>query len=172
MSSKLCNTLLMASNMLFILFQVVACIVDEEQRIVGTGYNGMPRKRRSNVDNDQYPWGKDKNDPLNKHAFVAHAEMNAIVYSKAPSVRDCTIYVTLFPCSNCTKCIIQSGIKKVVYLRKKKDKEEENKPSERMLGLAGIKCEEFQHDTNKPVFEIDITKSDTSTPGHLHQQMK
>jgi len=96
--------------------QVGACIVDGDRRIVGLGYNGMPR----GLSDDEMPWAKRNSNPLyNKYKYVTHAEVNAILNSKgsySSHVNGGTIYVALFPCENCAKMIIQSGIKKVVYL--------------------------------------------------------
>lgn len=92
--------------------QVGACIVNPHKQILGAGYNGFP----AGCSDDIFPWGKDSDDNLkNKYAYVVHAEQNCICNTPV-SVRDCTMYVTLFPCSDCAKMIIQSGIKKVVYL--------------------------------------------------------
>ncbi len=97
--------------------QVGACIVDDQRRIVGLGYNGMPR----GLSDDTMPWAKKNANPLfNKYKYVVHAEVNAILNSKASyssHVNGGTIYVSLFPCENCMKMIIQSGIKKIVYMK-------------------------------------------------------
>ena len=96
---------------------VGACIVDDGRRIVGLGYNGMPR----GLDDDDMPWARaNTNQLFNKYKYVTHAEVNAILNSKgsySSHVNGGTLYVTLFPCENCAKMIIQSGIKKIVYLK-------------------------------------------------------
>ena len=90
--------------------KVGACIV-KDNKILSTGYNGFPR----GCDDDKYPWDKgNKNEVDNKYFYVVHAELNAILNS-TQSVKDSTIYVTLYPCNECAKAIIQSGIKKVIY---------------------------------------------------------
>ena len=90
--------------------KVGACIV-KDNKILSTGYNGFPR----GCDDDKYPWGKgNENEVDNKYFYVVHAELNAILNS-TQSVKDSTIYVTLYPCNECAKAIIQSGIKKVIY---------------------------------------------------------
>ena len=92
--------------------QVGACIVNEKNRIVGLGYNGMPNR----CSDDDLPWGKDRENKLNdKQFYVCHAEMNAIMNKNSASLDGCRIYVSLFPCNECAKLIIQSGIKKVLY---------------------------------------------------------
>lgn len=94
--------------------QVGACIVDDQNKILGYGYNGHPAINSSDVNNDdKYSWDDDE-----KHDFVCHAERNAIDY-KTGSVRGATMYVTLYPCCECAKTIVQSGLKKLIYLKAK-----------------------------------------------------
>ncbi|MBR2788759.1 MAG: dCMP deaminase family protein [Erysipelotrichaceae bacterium] len=113
--------------------QVGACIVDKEKRVVSIGYNGMPR----GCADEDFPWEREGDFLNTKYAFVVHAELNAIL--NAPrSVKDCTIYVSLFPCNECAKAIIQSGIKKVVYESDKYDGTQGNIASKKMLNEAGV----------------------------------
>ena len=93
--------------------KVGACIVNEENRIVGVGYNGFPY----GCDDKDFPWGNEKNVPLTdtKYAYVVHAELNAILNSTR-SLKGCRIYVSLFPCNECAKSIIQAGIKEIVIV--------------------------------------------------------
>ena len=90
--------------------QVGACIVDSEKKVVSIGYNGMP----TGCDDAKMPWGREGDYLNTKYAYVVHAELNAILNSDR-SLKDCTIYVSLFPCNECAKAIIQSGIKTVIY---------------------------------------------------------
>lgn len=95
--------------------QVGACIVNTENKIVGIGYNGFPK----NCSDDALPWSRksEDNSILNtKYPFVCHAEMNAIMNKNEANLNNCTMFVSLFPCNECAKLIIQSGIKKLVYL--------------------------------------------------------
>ena len=93
-----------------------ACIVNPDKRIVGIGYNGFPR----GCSDDELPWARESEDPLDtKYPFVCHAEMNAILNNNSSDVKGCSIYTALFPCNECTKLIIQSGITEVVYLSDK-----------------------------------------------------
>lgn len=115
--------------------QVGACIVNKKNRIVGIGYNGLPH----GCDDSEYPWGKTGDLLDTKYPYVVHAEPNAILNSNTP-LDDCTIYVTLFPCNECTKLIIQSGIKEIVYSDDKYHHTESNEAARRMLKSAGIKC--------------------------------
>ncbi|KAF5296950.1 hypothetical protein FQR65_LT10102 [Abscondita terminalis] len=111
--------------------QVGACIV-RNNVVVGTGYNGMPNG------DDSLPWSRpSKND------FVCHAEMNAITNTYLLDFKDCVIYVTLFPCNECAKLIIKSGIKKIVYNSDLKNGKRKNQESKMMLKSAGVECRQY-----------------------------
>jgi dCMP deaminase len=95
--------------------QVGACIVDDQHKVVSIGYNGMPR----GIDEEQIPWGHGEGLD-SKYLYVCHAEFNAILNTRdGAHLNGCTLYVTLFPCNECAKAIIQVGIKEVVYLSDK-----------------------------------------------------
>ena len=94
--------------------KVGACIVNKNKRIVGIGYNGFP----VGCSDDEFPWGRDGEFLKTKYPFVVHAEANAILNSTT-DLSGATIYVSLFPCHECSKLIIQSGIKEIVYLSDK-----------------------------------------------------
>lgn len=113
--------------------QVGACIVSPEHKILSLGYNGMP----TGCPDDDMPWNRD-GDPLDtKYMFVCHAELNAILNS-GKDLRGATIYSTLFPCNECAKAIIQSGICKVIYLSDKYADSDETIASKRMFDIVGI----------------------------------
>ncbi len=113
--------------------QVGACIVNQKKRIIGIGYNGFPY----GVEDDTFPWVK-KGDWLNtKYPYVVHAEPNAILNSTV-SLDNSTLYVTLFPCNDCAKLIIQSGIKELVYLEDKYHDQDSFTASRRMFDSAKI----------------------------------
>lgn len=131
--------------------QVGACIVNEEKRIIGVGYNGLP-KGCSDTD---FPWEREGEFLETKYPYVCHAELNAILNS-IKSLKDCTIYVALFPCNECSKAIIQSGIKEIVYLSDKYTNTDANKASKKMLDIAGVKYRRFEANINK--LEIDFSK--------------
>lgn len=115
--------------------QVGACIVNSEKRIVSIGYNGMP----NGCSDDILPWTKEMDqDGTNKLSYVCHAEMNAIASGNFIQ-KDCVLYTTLFPCNECAKLIIQSGIKEIVYHRIKNETKPKMIASKRMLDLVGIK---------------------------------
>ncbi len=116
--------------------QVGACIVSNENKILSVGYNGMP----TGCNDDEMPWERDGKSALDtKYPFVCHAELNAILNSSTGSVKNSKIYVTLFPCNECAKAIIQSGIKEVVYMEDKYADSEEVIASKRMFDMAGVK---------------------------------
>ncbi len=120
--------------------QVGACIVDEDNKVVSIGYNGMPRR----VDEDKLTW--EKGDDLNnKYLYVCHAEFNAILNIRnGSSLKGCTIYVTLFPCNECAKAIIQTGVKRIVYLSDKYGDTVGTRASKKLLTLAGVNFEEYK----------------------------
>ncbi|XP_030271787.1 deoxycytidylate deaminase-like isoform X3 [Sparus aurata] len=119
--------------------QVGACIVNQEKKIVGIGYNCMP-----NGCDGQLPWTRSADDRLDtKYPYVCHAELNAIMNKNSADVKGCTMYVTLFPCNECAKLIIQAGISKVIYLDDKYHDTQETKASRRLLDTAGIPYEQF-----------------------------
>ena len=121
--------------------QVGAAIVDENHRVVSVGYNGFP----TGVSDDEFPWSREGDVLTSKYAFVVHAELNAILNSQR-SVRGCTIYVSLFPCNECAKAIIQAGITCVVYESDKYDGTEGNIASKRMFHDAGVKLIQLPYD--------------------------
>ena len=113
--------------------QVGACIVDSENKVVSIGYNGLPR----GCSDAEFPWGREGGFRDSKYAYVVHAELNAILNSPRP-VKDCVLYVSLFPCNECAKAIIQSGIRKVVYESDKYADTDSTIVSKRMLRTAGV----------------------------------
>ncbi|XP_073814365.1 probable deoxycytidylate deaminase [Musca autumnalis] len=121
--------------------QAGAVIVNTEGRIVSVGYNGFPSACKNG--NSRLSWNK-TNDPTsldNKHLYVVHAEANAILKTTQLNIRGATIYQTLYPCNECTKLILSSGIEKVYYLHKKNnDARITDKGSERMFEVAGVPC--------------------------------
>ncbi len=113
--------------------QVGACIVSKDNIIISTGYNGMPK----GCSDDEFPW--ERTGEQTKYAYVVHAELNAILNANGRDLRDSRIYVALFPCNECAKAIIQSGVKEVYYLSDKYKDTMGNLASKRMLDAAGVK---------------------------------
>lgn len=115
--------------------QVGACIVSPDRRIVGIGYNGFPR----GCSDDELPWARHGDSELEtKYPYVCHAEMNAILNKNSADVKGCTIYVGLFPCNECAKMVIQSGISEVVYLSDKYRDTNSMIASRKMMDMAKI----------------------------------
>lgn len=130
--------------------QVGACIVDEHNVILSTGYNGFP----VGCSDDEFPWERMGNDT--KYAYVVHAELNAILNAGGKSLRGSTLYVILFPCNECAKAIIQSGIKEIVYLTDKYSQEKTTIASKRLLRSAGVKLRQLNAGNKKLMISFDI----------------
>ena len=113
--------------------QVGACIVSQDNIIMSTGYNGMPK----GCSDDEFPWEREGAET--KYPYVVHAELNAILNANGRDLRGSKLYVALFPCNECAKAIIQSGIREVVYLSDKYADTMLNLASKRMLQAAGVK---------------------------------
>jgi len=118
--------------------QVGACIVNEEQRIIGIGYNGFP----VGVEDDEFPWENGDNWLESKYPYVVHAEPNAILNATV-SLKNARLYVTLFPCNECAKLIIQSGIKELIFLEDKYHDMDSFKASRKMFEAAGVKMRQM-----------------------------
>lgn len=119
--------------------KVGACIVDNNNKIISTGYNGFI----SGCKNDDFPLGREGNWLNTKYPYTVHSETNSIYNSHGKDLRNCIIYVTLFPCNECTKAIIQSGIKHIIYLSDKYNGTDSNIASKIMLDKVGIKYEQY-----------------------------
>jgi len=134
--------------------QVGACIVNPQNRIVGIGYNGFP----AGCSDDDLPWERQAASPLDtKYLYVCHAEMNAILNRIAADTRGCRIYVDLFPCNECAKLIIQSGIREVIYVSDKYHTVPAFVASRRLFQCAGVSVR--QHTSPKKI-EIDLSVAD------------
>ena len=128
--------------------QVGACIVSPENIIISTGYNGMPK----GCSDDEFPWEREGEE--NKYPYVVHAELNAILNANGRDLRGSRVYVALFPCNECAKAIIQSGVKEVVYLSDKYDGTPMNLASKRMMDSAGVKYAQLR--TNLKSITLDF----------------
>jgi dCMP deaminase len=115
--------------------QVGACIVSEKNKIVGAGYNGLPM----GCDDDDFPWEKNGEFLDTKYPYICHAELNAILNNIGMDLKGCKIYTALFPCNECSKAIIQSGITEVIYLSDKYEGTDIFKASKIMLDKAAVK---------------------------------
>ena len=120
--------------------KVGACIVNKNKRIVGIGYNGFP----VGCSDLEFPWDREGSFLHTKYPFVVHAEANAILNSTT-SLEGATIYVSLFPCHECSKLIIQSGIKEIVYLSDKYNGTESDQAAKKMLEAGGVKWRKLEN---------------------------
>lgn len=126
--------------------QVGAVIVDSNKHVIGIGYNGLP----VGCSDDEFPWERDGEFGDTKYPYVVHAELNAILNSTS-SLKGCTIYVSLFPCNECAKAIIQSGISRIVYESDKYANTDSTLASKRMLKSAGVELSKLDYSVNLSV---------------------
>ncbi|MBR6044128.1 MAG: dCMP deaminase family protein [Ruminococcus sp.] len=120
--------------------QVGACIVSDENKILSVGYNGMP----TGCSDDEMPWEREGAFLETKYPFVCHAELNAILNRSAGSLKNARIYVSLFPCNECAKAIIQAGIKEVVYGDDKYADTDGVKASKLMFSMSGVTLRRYE----------------------------
>ena len=130
--------------------QVGACIVSEDNKILSMGYNGFP----IGCSDDEFPWAREGEALDNKYFYTTHSELNAILNYRGGSLEGAKLYVTLFPCNECAKAIIQSGIKTVVYAEDKYGHTPSVVASKRMMDAAGVRYYAYQH-TGRTL-EIDL----------------
>ncbi len=130
--------------------QVGACIVNAEKRILSMGYNGMPRC----CSDDEFPWEREGAPLETKYLYVCHAELNAILNCAGGNVRGCILYTTLFPCNECAKAIMQSGIAEVIYLSDKYADSDSVKASKRMFETAGVRYRLYEPSGKTVTFSV------------------
>lgn len=132
--------------------QVGACIIDDQNRILSTGYNGFPQ----GCSDDDFPWNRDESLGETKYQFVVHAELNAVLNARGKNLSGAKLYVSLFPCHECAKAIIQSGVREVVYLSDKYNGTPSDNASRRMLGAAGIKLTKLKPTRAQLVLDFNV----------------
>lgn len=130
--------------------QVGACIVSPDNKILSIGYNGFP----IGCSDDEIPWDREGDFVDTKYPYVCHSELNAILNYTGSTLKQSRIYVTLFPCNECAKAIIQSGIKKVIYMSDKYKDTDSVKVSKKMLDMAGVKYTQYKSKGVK--LELDL----------------
>ena len=130
--------------------QVGACIVSSDNKILSMGYNGFP----IGCSDDEFPWNREGDDT--KYPYVVHAELNTILNATGRNLRRARIYVSLFPCNECTKAIIQSGIKEVIYLSDKYADTPLNIASKKMLSSAGISVRRLEPTIDNLTIDYNI----------------
>ncbi|MDD2427420.1 MAG: dCMP deaminase family protein [Eubacteriales bacterium] len=134
--------------------QVGACIVSPQNKIVSVGYNGLPY----GCSDDEFPWAREGDFLDTKYPYVCHAELNAILNSSGQSMQDCRVYVPLFPCNECSKAIIQVGIREIIYLSDKYADTDIIKASKRMLDAAGVKYRALDQESFEICLSFDPQK--------------
>ncbi|HLP35560.1 dCMP deaminase family protein [Lacibacter sp.] len=134
--------------------QVGACIVNNKNKIVGAGYNGLP----AGCDDNEFPWDKQGDFLQTKYPYVCHAELNAILNNIGMDLHGCRIYTALFPCNECAKAIIQSGITEVIYLSDKYNGSDTSLASRRMLDTAGVQYRKVEAHIKK--IELSFEEKD------------
>ena len=130
--------------------QVGSCIVSPDNKILSIGYNGFPR----GCSDDVFPWSREGDELDTKYFYVTHSELNAILNYRGGSLEGSKIYVTLFPCNECAKAIIQAGIKTIIYKEDKYPDSPSVRASKRMLNAAGVRY--YQYDQTGRKIEIDV----------------
>ncbi len=132
--------------------QTGACIVNTSNRIVGIGYNGFPR----NVPDDELSWAEEADDIVDtKHPYVCHAAMNAILNKNQDAVVAARMYTTHFPCNECAKIIIQSGISRIIYSRPPPTGCLKAEATRKLFELAGVSLVQFN--CPRESIELDMT---------------
>lgn len=119
--------------------QVGACIVSDDNKILSIGYNGFPM----GCSDDEFPWSREGEGLDTKYVYTVHSELNAILNYRGGSLEGAKMYVTLFPCNECAKAIIQAGIKTLIYDEDKYASTLSVMASKRMLERAGVQCVRF-----------------------------
>lgn len=132
--------------------QVGACVASNDHKIIGVGYNGFPW----GCSDDVLPWAREGNYLDTKYPYVCHAELNAVLNSSVQSLKDCRIYVVLFPCNECTKVIIQSGLQEIIYLSDKYAESDSVQASKRMLDQSNTGYRQFQGNGKEIKLELFV----------------
>ncbi len=130
--------------------QVGACIVSEDNKILSMGYNGFPM----GCSDDEFPWAREGEELDMKYLYVVHSELNAILNYRGGSLEGAKLYVSLFPCNECAKAIIQSGIKTIVYDDDKYHDLPSTVASRRMLDAAGVRYYRYERTGRKIEFDV------------------
>ncbi len=120
--------------------QVGACIVSCDNKILSMGYNGFP----IGCSDEEYPWAREGEELDRKYVYTVHSELNAILNYRGGSLEGAKMYVTLFPCNECAKAIIQAGIRELIYDQDKYADTVSVLASKRMLASAGVKYRPYQ----------------------------
>ncbi len=132
--------------------QVGACIVNRQNKIISVGYNGMP----TGCSDDEFPWAREGDFLETKYPYVCHAELNAILNNGGFNLADCLIYVPLFPCNECSKAIIQAGLREIIYISDKYADTDIVRASKKMLDHAGVVYRRLSTDLTELVISYRV----------------
>ena len=130
--------------------QVGSCIVSPDNKILSIGYNGFPR----GCSDDVFPWSREGDELDTKYFYVTHSELNAILNYRGGSLEGSKLYVTLFPCNECAKAIIQAGIRTIVYESDKYANDASTRASKRMLNAAGVRYYQYNPTGRKIEYRV------------------
>lgn len=130
--------------------QVGACIVSQDNKILSMGYNGFPE----GCSDDEFPWEREGDPVNNKYFYTTHSELNAILNYRGGSLEGSKVYVSLFPCNECAKALIQAGIREVIYDSDKYKNMPSSIASRRMLDAAGVKYRQYKHSGREIKMEL------------------
>ncbi len=131
--------------------QVGACIVSQDNKILSMGYNGFP----NGCSDEDFPWNRESADPYdNKYFYTTHSELNAILNYRGGSLEGSKLYVTLFPCNECAKALIQSGIRTIIYAEDRYANTSATRASKRMLRAAGVQF--YPYEPSGRIIELDL----------------
>ena len=130
--------------------QVGACIVSADNKILSMGYNGFP----TGCSDDEFPWTREGAPLDNKYLYTTHSELNAILNYRGGSLEGSKLYVSLFPCNECAKAIIQAGIKTVIYDCDKYAGSDSVVASKRMLDAAGVRYYQYNRTNREITFRV------------------
>ena len=125
--------------------QVGACIVSQDNKILSMGYNGFP----IGCSDDAFPWEREGEGAESKYFYTTHSELNAILNYRGGSLDGAKLYVTLFPCNECAKAIIQAGIRTVIYDSDKYAGTPSVIASKRMMDAAGVVYHRYERTGRK-----------------------
>lgn len=130
--------------------QVGACIVSSDNKILSMGYNGFPK----GCSDDEFPWNREGEPLESKYYYSTHSELNAILNYRGGSLEGAKLYVSLFPCNECAKAIIQAGIKTIVYDSDKYKDTPSVIASKRMLDAAGVRYYQYSHTDREVTIQL------------------
>ena len=129
---------------------VGCCIVSKDNKILSVGYNGMP----AGCSDDEFPWDREGSPLDTKYLYVCHAELNAILNYTGSDIKGAKVYTTLFPCNECTKALIQSGISEVIYYSDKYAATDSTIAAKRMFKSAGVTLRPYEPGEKTVSFEL------------------